>query len=271
MSSSRPDSSAAPADGLASVDVAVLAGGLGTRLRPVLGETPKILAPVAGRPFLDHLLVWLASYGARRVILCLGFRAELVLKHLAEHPHPGLEIVPCVETEPRGTAGALRLALPQLRSDPVLVMNGDTFVDADLAGFAAAHRAQGATASILCATVPSTARYGRLDLDAAGRIVRFREKDPADTRPGPINAGLYLFSRVWLSGFARGPGTSLERDVFAASPAGSFHAIPAGGATFIDIGTPESFAEAERVVGQASSRRTASGAAMSRVTRSAVG
>ena len=264
MSSSRPES--AP---LADIDVAVLCGGLGTRLRSVLGETPKILAPVAGRPFLDHLLAWLASFGARRVVLCLGFRATAVLEHIASHPFPGVEVVTSMETEPLGTAGALRLALPHLRSDPVLVMNGDTFVDADLGAFAAAHRARKAAASILCATVPSTARYGRLDIDGAGRIRRFSEKDPADSRPGPINAGLYLFSRAWLADFARGTGASLERDVFAASAPGTFDAIAADGLTFIDIGTPESFAEADRVVGQALGRRPAAGRSRAAAVRGA--
>ena len=268
MSSSPPKGSAAAADSLASIDVAVLAGGLGTRLRSVLGETPKILAPVAGRPFIDHLLAWLASFGARRVVFCLGFRAAAVTEHIAAHPFPGLEVVTSLETEPLGTAGALRLALPHLHSDPVLVMNGDTFVDADLGAFAAAHRARAAAASILCATVPSTARYGRLDIDGAGRIRGFREKDPADNRPGPINAGLYLFSRAWLSGFARTTGASLERDVFGAAAPGTFDAIAADGLTFIDIGTPESFAEADRVVGQALGRRLASGSAASRAVRS---
>lgn len=259
MSSSLPKPSAAAADSLASIDVAVLAGGLGTRLRSVLGETPKILAPVAGRPFLDHLLAWLASFGARRVILCVGFRADAVLDHIAQHPFPGVDVVTSREAEPLGTAGALRLALPHLRSDPVLVMNGDTFVDADLAAFAAAHRARRAAASILCATVPSTARFGRLDIDSAQRIRRFSEKDPNDTRPGPINAGLYLFSQAWLASFARTPGASLERDVFAAAPPGTFDAVPADGLTFIDIGTPESFAEAEHVIGAAMRRHPATG------------
>lgn len=253
MSSSLPNP--APSAGLASVDVAVLAGGLGTRLRSVLGETPKILAPVAGRPFIDHLLLWLASHGARRVILCLGVRADLVLEHLTKQNVAGLEIIPSVEPHPLGTAGALRLALPQLRSDPALVMNGDTFIDADLAAFVAAHREARAKASVLCAQVPSTARYGRLDI-ADKRITRFAEKDAAQTGPGPINAGLYLFSRRWLIDFARSGGDSLERDIFAKAPPGSFDAVPADGATFIDIGTPESFAQAEAVIGAAGKRPT---------------
>jgi len=265
MSSSRPDTAVTGA--LASVDVAVLAGGLGTRLRPVLGETPKILAPIGGKPYLDHLLAWLTGYGARRVVLCLGFRAELVLDYLKRHPFPAVEIATSVEPEPLGTAGGLRLALPLLRSDPVLVMNGDTFVDANLATFAQAHREARAAASVLCATVQSTARYGRLDLDAAGRVARFREKDPADAGPGSINAGLYLFSQAWLKDFGRTEGPSLERDVFAAAPAGTFTAIPAGDVAFVDIGTPESYAEAEAILGRALAR-PAAGQARTSVTRS---
>jgi len=266
MSSSPPKPTAA-AGGLASIDVAVLAGGLGTRLRSVLGETPKILAPVGGRPYLDHLLTWLAGYGARRVVLCLGFRAELVLEHLKRHPFSGLEVATSVEPEPLGTAGGLRLAVPLLKSDPVLVMNGDTFVDADLTAFVEAHRRTRAAASVLCATVPSTARYGRLDIDATGWISRFREKDPADTGAGPINAGLYLFSQAWLSDFARGSAPSLERDVFAKAAAGTFHAVPAGDVAFVDIGTPESYAEAETILGRAL-KRPAAGISRPSVTRS---
>src|SRR5258708_12180186 len=111
MSSSRPN---APAGGLASIDVAVLAGGLGTRLRPVLGETPKILAPIGGRPYLDHLLSWLAGFGATRVVLCLGFRAELVLDHVKRNPFPGLEVVTSIEPDPPPPAGPLTPPLPHL-------------------------------------------------------------------------------------------------------------------------------------------------------------
>src|SRR5258708_32799331 len=175
MSSSRPN---APAGGLASIDVAVLAGGLGTRLRPVLGETPKILAPIGGRPYLDHLLSWLAGFGATRGVLCLGFRAELVLDHVKRNPFPGLEVGTSIEPEPLGTAGALSLAGPQLPSDLVLGMNGDTFVDADLAAFVAAHRQAGGGASVLGATVPATAPYRPLDI-ATGQIRRLPEKDPS--------------------------------------------------------------------------------------------
>lgn len=230
------------------IDVAVLAGGLGTRLSPVLPELPKVLAPVEGRPFLDHLLDFLEGQGARRVILCLGHKAEAVLAHQAAHPRPGLEVVPVVEPGPLGTAGAVAHALPALASDPVLVMNGDTFVEADLRGFLDAHRAAGAAASILCAHVPDSGRYGSLTIDAADRVAGFREKRP-DAGAGWINAGVYLFGRAVLARIgALGTG-SLERDVLEAMAPGSLLAVRAG-RTFIDIGTPDSLARAGTVIGR---------------------
>jgi mannose-1-phosphate guanylyltransferase len=254
MSSSPPEPRQGASAALAGIDVAILAGGLGTRLRGAIGEMPKVLAPVASKPFLDHLFAWLAGFGARRIVMCLGYRAEMVVDHLRRSPPRDMEVVTSIEPKPLGTAGGLRLAAPQFRSDPVLVINGDTFVDADLAAFVAEHRRSGARASILTTTVPSMARYGRLEIDAGGAIRRFAEKDAADTGPGPINAGLYLFSRAWLSELARGTAESLERDVFAVAPPGSFHAVSSGSAAFIDIGTPESLAESGAVLTKALTR-----------------
>src|SRR5260370_29754005 len=112
---------------LAGVDIVVLAGGLGTRLGTMLPGIPKVMAPVAGRPFLEHLLERLAEQGARRVILALGSRAAAVLSHLETRPFPSLEIVSVVEPEPLGTAGAIGYAWPVLQSSPTMVVNGDTF------------------------------------------------------------------------------------------------------------------------------------------------
>ena len=254
MSSSPPEPRRGAGAALAGIDVAILAGGLGTRLRGAIGEMPKVLAPVAGKPFLDHLLAWLAGFGARRIVLCLGYRADMVVDHLRRTSTHGLEIVTSTEPRSLGTAGGLRLAVPELRSDTVLVMNGDTFVDADLRAFVAEHRRKAAAASILTTIVPSMARYGRIEIDDDGRIHRFAEKDARDTGPGPINAGLYLFSRDWLAALASGTAESLERDVFAIAEAGSFRAISAGSAAFIDIGTPESLAAAGGVLSQALAR-----------------
>jgi mannose-1-phosphate guanylyltransferase len=235
---------------LAGVDVAVLAGGLGTRLRSVLGDDlPKVLAPVGGRPFLDVLAEWLGGYGANRLVLCLGHLAAPVVAHAQTLTRPDFEIKAVIEPAPLGTGGALRHAASELRSDPVLVMNGDSWVDADLAGFVAAHRARGAFLSVLCVEVPDASRYGRVEIDAGGAIRRFVEKDP-QSQPGVINAGLYLLSKAALEALCAADGPSFERDFLQAATDGRVVAHLCAGAKFIDIGTPESFHGAASVIDQ---------------------
>lgn len=226
---------------LANIDVAILAGGLGTRIRGVLGDTPKVLAPVAGRAFLGHLLDNLAGYGAQRVVLCLGHLADRVTAWLARgDTKHSLDVVCQIEPRPLGTAGALRFVRNELRSDLVLVMNGDTYVDADLRAFVASHRLSGAGASILCVEVEDAARFGRVEIAPDQRVTRFTEKAPG---PGTINAGIYLFSASFLDGIAASGATSLERDVLEALPPGTLNAVVTRG-RFTDIGTPESLASA---------------------------
>ena len=232
---------------LSRIDAAVLAGGLGTRLRSVLPDRPKVLAPIEGRPYLDFLLDWLAEAGIRHVVLCLGYRANAVQAHLSAFPRVDLTIQTVVEPEPAGTAGALRYAAGALRSDPVMVMNGDSFIDGDLDLFLADHLARRPTASVLCAEVPDASRYGRIERAADGLVQRFAEKDPNAHGPGLINAGVYLFAKPVLEEIARNGAESLERDVFPSLvPRGVYGHVTAG--TFLDIGTPESLAAAPRVL-----------------------
>lgn len=236
---------------LAGIDVAVLAGGLGTRISGVLGDTPKVLAPVEGRPYLAWLLDWLAGFGVRRVVLCLGHLASKVEDWVARHPRADMEIVASVEPAPLGTAGALRHARAQLGSDPVLVLNGDSFVAADLAALLARHQAASAEATLLCAEVADAGRYGRIELDDAGRIHRFAEKETS-VAPGLISAGFYLLGRAMLDRIAAGEATSIEREIFMAEAPGRIAAEVTRG-PFIDIGTPESLAAAgaafRRIIG----------------------
>jgi mannose-1-phosphate guanylyltransferase len=227
---------------LGAVDVVVLAGGLGSRIRHVLGDTPKVLADINGRPFLAHLLDRLATAGAGRVVLALGHLADRVQTFLATCPTP-LPAVVAIEPEPLGTAGALRFVFPTLRTDPVLVLNGDTWLDADFGAFLAEHRRSGAPVSMLVIKVNDVARYGRVELDDQGCVARFVEKDPDFSGPGLINGGACLFSAGALSALAADRGQSLERDFLASLPPGSIHAHLSD-AGFIDIGTPETLAMA---------------------------
>ena len=235
---------------LVTLDVLVIAGGLGTRIQSALGDTPKLLAPIGGRPYLAYLLDWLRRFGAKRVVFALGHRARAVIDFLERNKssHVDLTVVTVTEPEPLGTAGAVRFARPNLRSDPVLVMNGDSFADADLCAFVAHHRRARAKATLLCAEVDDAGRYGRVEFDGEGRIRGFIEKDPNFHGNSAVSAGVYLFSAAMLDEIAGGSAASLEHDVFGRAPSSSLDAF-AGRFAFIDIGTPESLKLAERVFG----------------------
>jgi mannose-1-phosphate guanylyltransferase len=228
---------------LSGIDAVVLAGGLGTRIAGVLGQTPKVLAPIGETTFLDLLLRRLAEAGVTRVVLCLGHLAGAVLSHLESRTPKAMTIVPVVEPEPLGTAGALRFALPQLASEPVLVLNGDSVAEVDLTGVVAEHRRSGSEASLVCVEVADARRFGRVAVGADGTVERFVEKDPDARGAALINAGIYCFSRAAFDRLAGTAGPSLERDFLAKLPRAALHAVVRRGA-FIDIGTPESLAGA---------------------------
>ena len=214
----------------------------------MLGDVPKLLAPIGERTYLDFLLEWLARFGARRVVFALGHGAEPILDHLNRRLQGSLAIETVVEPSPLGTAGAVRFARGILTTDPVLVLNGDSFIDADLCAFHAAHCASDAPGTLLCVEVANAGRYGRVTIDGQQRIGGFREKDTSFLGHAFISAGVYFLSAALLDEIAAGRAVSIERDVFERLPAGSLAAF-AGCFRFIDIGTPETLALAESVLG----------------------
>ncbi|MBX7166146.1 MAG: nucleotidyltransferase family protein [Pirellulales bacterium] len=226
---------------LADISAAVLVGGLGTRLRGVVDDLPKPLAPVNGRPFLAYLLDQLVAAGVPAATLCTGYLGERVAQTFGDAYGP-MRLTYSQESQPLGTAGALRLASDRLTSDPVLVLNGDSYCAVDLAEFVACYRRSGASVAIALAEVADTAAYGLVELDAAGHVRQFREKQ-ATGGPGLINAGIYLISRTRLGEIPPGKPVSLERDCFPAWT-GSAMMGWRGGRHFIDIGTPESYRRA---------------------------
>lgn len=233
--------------GLRGIDAVVLAGGLGTRIRGILGETPKVLAPVRDRTFLDFLLCRLAALRVGRVILCLGYQADKVRDHLSAHPSP-VPVECVVESEPLGTGGAIRLARPLLRSQPVLIMNGDTWLEADYAAFLAHHDQAGRDLDLLCVKVPDISRFGSVTLSADAAIDHFLEKDPSRQGEGLISGGVYLFGQSALDRLMQEPGPSLETDFFARERPGSLGGWVAKDARFLDIGTPETLALADSII-----------------------
>jgi len=226
----------------ADVTGAVLAGGLGTRLRSVVNDRPKVLAPVRGRPFLAYILDQLARAGLAEVVLLTGYQAEQVRASFGEC-HGSVHLTYSPEPEPLGTGGATRYALSRFSRPAVLLMNGDSYCDVDLSAFLDSHRVQRAQISMVVSRVADTSRFGRVNLDPGGRVAGFEEKGASGA--GWINAGIYLLELPVIARIPPGRPVSLERDVlrFATGQAG-FRAFGSRG-KFLDIGTPESFQEAE--------------------------
>ena len=230
-----------------SIEAMILAGGFGTRLRSVVADLPKVLAPVAGRPFITRLLDQLSLTGITRVVLCTGYRAELVEQTLGEN-YGGMTLQYSQEPQPLGTGGAIRLALNKIDAPQVIVMNGDSYCDADLAEHIETHRLRAAKASLLLTEVADTSRFGRVEFDATGRVERFVEKGQS-AGLGWINAGIYLFQRDLLDMIEPQRAVSLEYEIFPQLiERGELYAAPLG-RRFLDIGTPESFAAAEKFFG----------------------
>jgi D-glycero-alpha-D-manno-heptose 1-phosphate guanylyltransferase len=227
--------------GLVGISAVILAGGLGTRLRSVVGNKPKVLAEVNGRPFLANLLEQLADAGIRRAVLCTGYMAELVSATFGNE-YNGIELCYSRETAPLGTGGALRLALPLLSSSPVLVMNGDSYCDVNLSVFIEQHRTCGAKASLVLATVADIGRYGAVEVAPDSSITRFEEKGNRQGE-GLINAGIYLIDRTTIASMPPDETVSLERDFFPALVGRGLYGFAHSG-KFIDIGVPADYCAA---------------------------
>ncbi len=227
-----------------NVTAVILAGGLGTRLRAVVPDLPKVMALVNGRPFLGHLLDQLHHAGFREVLLCTGHRAETI-KAFFGRIYRGMRIIYSHETEPLGTAGALQNALPLICSETFLAMNGDSYINIDLSAslewFAKISKCE---AALLLSYVKDTSRYGAVEFDELGYVTRFLEKS-ARRRSGWINAGVYLLKKWLLAGISAGRPASLEREILPALIGQGLCAFK-GPEEFIDIGTPESFARAAK-------------------------
>src|SRR5262245_21859630 len=193
---------------LRGVTAAILAGGLGTRLREVVSDQPKVLAPVAGRPFLTRLLDVLAGAGIRRTVLLTGHLGDQV-ERAAGRTHGAMELEYSRESAALGTGGALRLARAQLGTPTVLLMNGDSHCLVNLRGFAAWHGRRRADVSVVMARVPDAAPFGSVDMDFKGVVRRFGEKQASG--PGWVNAGVYLLRRELIADIPSDCAVSLER------------------------------------------------------------
>ena len=224
------------------MEALILAGGLGTRLRPLLNDRPKSIAPIAGRPFLEYLLQKLRRHGISDIILSVGYQAEMIQAYFGDGSRWDLQLKYSLEDTPLGTAGAVKLAQRLLQGDTFLVLNGDSFFDLDLQDFVTQHHAHGAAASLALASIPNPQRYGTVEINQQGQILRFLEKDSATQTGGQglISAGVYLFHRTVLDKIPPGKSVSLERETFPALIGERFYGIPYQ-AFFLDIGIPSDY------------------------------
>jgi D-glycero-alpha-D-manno-heptose 1-phosphate guanylyltransferase len=225
------------------MEAIVLAGGLGTRLRSVVSEVPKCMAPVGGRPFLEYLLNILKSAGVSRVIFSVGYLREAVIGWVEEHDFP-FECTFAVEEEPLGTGGGIMNALAKAREDDVLVLNGDTFFNADLRRFMAEHIRGGATVSLALKPMTDFDRYGKVSVGADGKVLEFAEKRPC--RKGLINGGIYALKRQ-SDIFRNLPKKfSFEEELLKPLSAAEMVKGYSFDSYFIDIGIPADYSRAQK-------------------------
>jgi mannose-1-phosphate guanylyltransferase len=220
----------------------ILAGGEGTRLRPLTHTVAKPVLPLAGRPHIAYVIDWLARHGVDDVIVSCGFLAEGMRSALAGL-EPGVEIRYAEEPDARGTAGAIRFAEDML-GDRFLVLNGDVLCDLDLTALISQHERTGARATLALYPVEDPTGYGLIHHRDDGEITDFLEKPgPEEIDTDEINAGAYLLERSVLELIPPDRAVSIEREVFPRLIGEGLYGIRLEG-YWIDIGTPERFLQA---------------------------
>ena len=228
----------------------VLCGGQGTRLRPVVNDRPKSMALISGTPFLQLLLDRLRSQGIDDVILGTGYMADKIEGYFGSGRNFDMRIRYSREHEPLGTGGALKLAEPII-SDPVLVLNGDSYVEWRLAPMLELFKAKNADLVIVLQAVADVTRYGSVALDQDDRVTQFVEKG-AMAGPGLINAGVYLIRKQMIAQLPAGTAISLEREVFPRLLDRGVYGLVSTG-IFIDIGIPDDLKGAQTLLASCAS------------------
>jgi D-glycero-alpha-D-manno-heptose 1-phosphate guanylyltransferase len=188
----------------------ILAGGMGTRLRGVIQDGPKSMAPINGRPFLEYLLDYLDRWGLNRVIFSVGYKKELIQQHFGNE-YKSLEIVYAIEDEPLGTGGAIVNALRMVNGYSTFIFNGDTYFDVNLQRLDDFRRIKEADLCLAMRFEIEPARFGLLEFDNNNRITRFMEKSDG-IEEGYINGGVYIVRRDYLLRFGLPEKFSFEKD-----------------------------------------------------------
>ncbi len=227
----------------------ILAGGLGTRLRPLGADCPKSMVQIGGQPFLTYQLDLLRRQGFTEIILCTGYMSQAIEEYFGDGRDFGVHLTYSVEEKPLGTAGSIKNAAHWIDST-FLVLNGDTYIQVDLRDLVYFHQDRGALATIGLSLVGDPSQSGLVQVDGAGQVVRFMEKGTLQGTCHTISAGVYVFELEILD-FIPGRKVSLELEVFP-------HLVEMGaplygytlGGPFVDVGTPEGYRRMQEVVEQ---------------------
>lgn len=223
----------------------ILAGGWGSRLQASVPDVPKVLAPVAGKPFLSFVIDFLRMQGVTRFVFALGYKAEQVEKFLKES-YPTLSYAITKETELLGTGGAIRLALQKTKAKQVLIVNGDTLFKADIPFLFQQHLSRSATCTLALSQTENASRFGSVELQEDGCITSFKEKNESAT--GWINGGIYVLNKERFFSHSFPAKFSFEEDFLKSFlHTGTIYGIPQNG-FFIDIGIPEDFQKAQTLL-----------------------
>lgn len=226
-----------------SMQAIILAGGLGTRLRSAVPDLPKCMAPVAGKPFLHHVIAYLQMQGINSFILSLGYMHETIVADINKN-YPDLDVRYSVEQTPLGTGGAIKLACQQATQQDILVLNGDTMFKIDVLKLHQVHRVQKALCTLALKPMRNFDRYGVVEIDEENNILSFKEKN--FYKDGLINGGVYMLNVASFLSLDLPEKFSFEKDFLEKYYGSQKMTALVQDEYFIDIGIPEDFEKAGR-------------------------
>jgi len=229
-----------------NVDVVLLCGGLGTRLKSVMGEKPKVMADFEGRPFMDLQLQYLCQQGFKRAILCTGIQSS-VIEQYYRNIDLGIKVLCSMEKEPLGTGGALKYACPNIKSELFFVLNGDVFCAIPYQDFLDYHISfNDAVATLAVKKIKKNQDYGGIELGEDNRIHAFHEKEKSKDACY-VNVGSYCFHQKAITFMPEEDKFSMEYDFFPRLVGQGFYGFHTE-EDFLDIGTPERLAIARQAL-----------------------
>lgn len=224
-------------------EAVVLAGGFGTRLREVIKEVPKPMAPIREKPFLYYLFKYLKRNNVKKIILAVSYKRDLIIDYFKDS-FEGIKIVYSIEKKPLGTGGGVKKAFGYTETENIFVLNGDTYFDIDLKDFYEFHISKQSEISLALKLIDRPHRYGTVTLDETGKITGFLEKE--NKLEGIINGGIYLINKKKFLTFTKklSENFSFEKDILEKLSLKTFGKVYNG--YFIDIGVPEDYERAKR-------------------------